>query len=178
MSLEDSKSGSDATSDALQHLKMEASHSPIRSLICDATLAPDTSGDAQTPQFLNGNSVTTPPSRSRTPVTTKSSCQPRIKDETKDEAEEVVEAEVSVKLENGKPKLSRKASHKVVVQAAELFSHLPDATEEAKSHFQVIPHCLYGTKNMGLSDHDALGCDCSPEFCRPYLWRFYILNLY
>ncbi|OAA54113.1 set and ww domain containing protein [Niveomyces insectorum RCEF 264] len=45
-----------------------------------------------------------------------------------------------------------------------LFDHLPDATQEATSQFQVIGDCLYGSKNMGSSDHDAFECDCAEEW--------------
>lgn len=45
-----------------------------------------------------------------------------------------------------------------------LYDHLPDATAEATSHFQVIPDCLYGSKNMGVSELEALDCDCSEEW--------------
>ncbi|CAK7265525.1 histone methyltransferase set2 [Sporothrix epigloea] len=44
-----------------------------------------------------------------------------------------------------------------------LYNHLPDATAEATSKFQVIPDCLYGSKNMGLSDLESLDCDCAEE---------------
>ncbi|CAK7214102.1 histone methyltransferase set2 [Sporothrix bragantina] len=44
-----------------------------------------------------------------------------------------------------------------------LYDHLPDATAEATSKFQVIPDCLYGSKNMGLSDLESLDCDCAEE---------------
>jgi histone-lysine N-methyltransferase SETD2 len=45
-----------------------------------------------------------------------------------------------------------------------LFDHLPDATEDACSTFQVINDCLYGSRNMGSSDHDALDCDCAEDW--------------
>ncbi|KAK5652484.1 hypothetical protein OQA88_10386 [Cercophora sp. LCS_1] len=62
------------------------------------------------------------------------------------------------------PKLSRKASQKVVRAPPTLFDHLPDVTEESCSTFQVINDCLYGAKNMGSSEHDALDCDCAEEW--------------
>jgi [histone H3]-lysine36 N-trimethyltransferase len=65
------------------------------------------------------------------------------------------------------PKLSRKPSSKAVSRTPPLFGHLPDVTEESKATFQVIPDCLYGSKNMGASEHDALDCDCAEE------WREY-----
>jgi histone-lysine N-methyltransferase SETD2 len=45
-----------------------------------------------------------------------------------------------------------------------LFDHLPDATADACKIFQVINDCLYGSRNMGSSDHDALDCDCAEEW--------------
>jgi histone-lysine N-methyltransferase SETD2 len=62
------------------------------------------------------------------------------------------------------PKISRKASHKVQQRPAMLFDHLPDATEESCKNFQVINDCLYGSKHMGASQHDALDCDCAEEW--------------
>ncbi|KAK3357121.1 histone-lysine N-methyltransferase, H3 lysine-36 specific [Lasiosphaeria hispida] len=64
----------------------------------------------------------------------------------------------------GPPKLSRKASQKVVRNPPPLFDHLPDVTGEACTTFQVIGDCLYGAKGMGGSEHDALDCDCTEEW--------------
>ena len=69
------------------------------------------------------------------------------------------------------PKLSRKASSLQKTSGSNTpargnratFDHLPDATEEATSQFQVISDCLYGSKHMGASDNDALDCDCAEE---------------
>lgn len=65
---------------------------------------------------------------------------------------------------NSRPKLSRKASQKPVKRETVLFSDLPDVREEACNTFQVIPDCLYGSKHMGSTDHDALDCDCRSEW--------------
>ncbi|KAH8910109.1 hypothetical protein BR93DRAFT_874713 [Coniochaeta sp. PMI_546] len=63
------------------------------------------------------------------------------------------------------PKLSRSKSAQKIQQApAMLFDHLPDATEESCKNFQVINDCLYGSKHMGSSQHDALDCDCAEEW--------------
>jgi SET domain-containing protein len=73
--------------------------------------------------------------------------------------------EIALKVEPGKaPKLSRKSSQKVISRPAPLFADLPDSTAEAVSAFQVIRDCIYGSKYMGSSEHDALGCDCSEEW--------------
>lgn len=66
------------------------------------------------------------------------------------------------------PKLARKASRKMAAPPAQLFNDLPDVTSESCSHFQLIPDCLYGSKSLGSTDHDALDCDCSEE------WRTYL----
>jgi histone-lysine N-methyltransferase SETD2 len=62
------------------------------------------------------------------------------------------------------PKLSRKASQKLPPSPPMLFGNLPDSTEDACRTFQVISDCLYGSRNMGSSDHDALDCDCAEEW--------------
>jgi len=68
-------------------------------------------------------------------------------------------------LDNGTvPKLSRKASQKNTRSAPPLFNHLPDVTEESTRTFQVIHDCLYGSRHMGASEHDALDCDCAEEW--------------
>lgn len=67
--------------------------------------------------------------------------------------------------ENGSlSKPSRKAAQKPPTGPAPLFDHLPDATGDACSTFQVINDCLYGSRNMGSSDHDALDCDCAEDW--------------
>lgn len=67
-------------------------------------------------------------------------------------------------------KLSRKASRKAAAsQAPRLFDHLDDVTEEATSGFQIIKDCIYGSKYMGYSEHDALDCDCSEEWSEYFL---------
>src|SRR3569833_439578 len=66
-------------------------------------------------------------------------------------------------------KLSRKASQKLVTRAAPVtFKHLSDVTAESQRHFQIINDCLYGSKHMGSSEHDALDCDCTEE------WRMFL----
>ena len=68
------------------------------------------------------------------------------------------------------PKLARKASSKAVPRAparpAMLFDDLPDVTESSKEHFQIITDCLYGSKSLGSTEHDALDCDCTEEWRR------------
>lgn len=68
------------------------------------------------------------------------------------------------------PKLARKASAKAAPRAptrpAMLFDGLPDMTETSKEHFQIITDCLYGSKSLGSTEHDALDCDCTEEWRR------------
>ena len=81
------------------------------------------------------------------------------------EREEMVGGDITIELEPGKaPKLSRTASQKVLARPPPLFDHLPDDTSLATSTFQVIPDCIYGSKNMGSSDQEALGCECAEEW--------------
>jgi hypothetical protein len=81
------------------------------------------------------------------------------------EHEELLEGEIAVKVEPGKPpKLSRKASQKIISRPPPMFDNVPDSTIEAINTFQVIRDCIYGSKYMGSSEHDALGCDCSEEW--------------
>ncbi|KKA26625.1 hypothetical protein TD95_002931 [Thielaviopsis punctulata] len=61
-------------------------------------------------------------------------------------------------------KPSRKSSAKIPRREPVLFKHLPDATEEATKTFEVIPDCIYASKNMGNTDSDALDCDCRPKW--------------
>jgi [histone H3]-lysine36 N-trimethyltransferase len=83
------------------------------------------------------------------------------------EHEEILGGEIALKLEPGKPpKLSRKSSQKVMSRPPPLFDHLLDSTPEAITTFQVIRDCIYGSKHMGSSEHDALGCDCSEEWSK------------
>lgn len=112
-------------------------------------------------------------SRSSTPAITKSSSQSPVKRQSTsttpkseiDEDEEVIGGDIVVTVEPGKaPKLSRKSSQKVAPRAPMLFDHVSDATDEALTVFQRIKDCIYGSKYMGASEHDALDCDCSEEW--------------
>ncbi|KAL7918945.1 hypothetical protein ACQKWADRAFT_302733 [Trichoderma austrokoningii] len=62
-------------------------------------------------------------------------------------------------------RLSRKSSQKPPpAREVPLYSHLPGVTEESCANFQVIPDCLYGSKNLGSTDNDSLDCDCREEW--------------
>jgi hypothetical protein len=62
------------------------------------------------------------------------------------------------------PSLSRKASRKAASREPRVYGDFPDATRDACEHFQVIPDCLYGSKNMGATDNDAFDCECRDEW--------------
>jgi hypothetical protein len=80
--------------------------------------------------------------------------------------EEVLGGEITLKMEPGKaPKLSRKASQKVVSRPPPLYNDLPDSTEAAKATFFVLPECTYANKSLGTTEH-AFECDCSDEWGR------------
>ena len=82
----------------------------------------------------------------------------------KDEHEETLGGEITVKMEPGQPpKLARSSTQKVVARSAPLFDHLPDKTVEATSHFEVMSACTYSTKYLGYTEH-AMECDCAEEW--------------
>ncbi|RDW78418.1 histone-lysine N-methyltransferase-1 [Coleophoma crateriformis] len=84
---------------------------------------------------------------------------------SEDGQEEVIGGGITFTVEPGKaPKLLRKSSQKIISRPARLFDHVEDSTEEATSGFQPIRDCIYGSKYMGYSEHDALDCDCSEEW--------------
>ena len=63
------------------------------------------------------------------------------------------------------PKLSRKSTARsAVARDPILYLDLPDVTEGAVAAFQCIPDCLYGSKNIGLVENDALDCDCRDDW--------------
>ncbi|KAL4890438.1 hypothetical protein BDV59DRAFT_93972 [Aspergillus ambiguus] len=81
-----------------------------------------------------------------------------------DEDAEKVGGDITVKLEPGQPpKLTRTSSQKVVARPPQLFSHLPDSTEEAEATFELMDTCTYANKYMGYTEH-AMECDCAEEW--------------
>lgn len=81
--------------------------------------------------------------------------------------EELLGGAITLKIEPGKaPKLSRAASQKIVSRPKPLYHHLPDATADAKSTFDLLPECTYANKHIGTTEH-ALECDCSEEWGKP-----------
>ncbi|KAI9645961.1 histone methyltransferase set2 [Ciborinia camelliae] len=125
-----------------------------------------TNGYISTPTEIKASHSNTPGSvnsRSQTPPRKQSTSRtPKSGDE---EDAETIGGDITVTLEPSKAlKLSRKSSQKVIPRPPPLFNDLPDSTEEAASVFQVIKDCIYGAKQMGASDHDALDCDCPEEY--------------
>ncbi|KAK2630074.1 hypothetical protein QTJ16_000894 [Diplocarpon rosae] len=105
------------------------------------------------------STVKMPASQSPYPKEESTSLTPK----SQNEVEEVIGGDITVTVEPGKgPKLLRKSAQKVIARQPPLFNDLPDATARACEVFQVIKDCIYGSKHMGSSDHDALDCEC-PE---------------
>jgi hypothetical protein len=137
--------------------------------------------EAEDTTSVNGayEQAPTPGNMKRSPSTTpgplKSASQSPVKKHSASQTpkseydEEIVGGDITFTVEPGKaPKLSRKSSQKVVSHPPRLFDHLPDATDEATNVFQVIKDCIYGSKYMGYSEHDALDCDCSEEWSKSF----------
>lgn len=136
------------------------------------TMSGSTSDDRLHTPDTSANSTLNTPNMSAPGSSRRSQSNSRSPKSEVDEHEDILGGEITVKLENGKPpKLSRKSSQKIVARPPPLFDNLPDSTEEAVTQFQVIRDCIYGSKYMGDSEHDALGCDCSEEW-RKYLHQF------
>lgn len=157
---------SEAVDKALGGMKLEEVASPDETL---ETIEVNSEYEqAPTPSGFKRSPSTTPgPVKSTSQSPTKKQSASQTPKSEYDE--EVISGDITVTVEPGKaPKLSRKSSQKVISRPARLFDHLLDVTEEASSVFQVIKDCIYGSKYMGYSEHDALDCDCSEE------WRKYL----
>ncbi|KAI9677517.1 MAG: histone methyltransferase set2 [Caeruleum heppii] len=125
------------------------------------TESPTSSSDAKSPlpDHLNSSQTSSPALMDTSPK----SPSPTKLDPAK--IEEKVGGDISIKVEPGKtPKLSRTSSQKVIARPPPIFDHLPDATPEATSTFQLIHDCNYGSKYLGSSEQEALGCDCAEEW--------------
>lgn len=133
-------------------------------LVEDAS-APEAKLDLPSSNTYDNPQPSEEPKKSRSPTPEEmrnKSDTPKSEDET---STEVVDGDILVVQEPGKaPKLSRKASQKVISRPPKLFDHLEDATPECVKEFQVILDCIYGSKYMGSADHEALGCDCSEDW--------------
>ena len=106
--------------------------------------------------------------RSPTKTLPKQESPPYFPKMAKDEHEQILGGEITVKIEPGQPpKIQRSSTQKVVARAPPLFDHLPNKTIEATSTFQVITDCTYSNKYLGYTEH-AMECDCSEEWGKPY----------
>ena len=121
----------------------------------------ETTINADSPRSILSNST------QRSPVEMpKPSPSPRKSDMSVSDHEEVVGGAVTVKLEPGQPpKLARSSSRKVWTKPARLFDDYPSKTEAARTDFEVIPGCIYGSKYMGSTEH-GMDCDCTEEWGR------------
>ncbi|KAJ5728055.1 hypothetical protein N7493_004385 [Penicillium malachiteum] len=99
---------------------------------------------------------------SRSPLPQQTTPIPELKG--KNDAEDKLAGDILVKQEPGQPpKLSRSASQKVARKPPQLFSDLPDSTEDALKEFDQIDSCWYANKYMGYTEH-AMECDCAEEW--------------
>ncbi|EKD20268.1 uncharacterized protein L3040_007280 [Drepanopeziza brunnea f. sp. 'multigermtubi'] len=133
----------------------------------DSTQANGKVGKEARPSYLTRSRSSTPAvkhSASQSPLEKQSASQtPKSEDEEVEE--EIIGGGITVTVEPGKaPKLLRKSLQKITARPPPLFNDVPDATEEATGVFQKIKDCIYGSKGMGSSEHDALDCDCSEEW--------------
>jgi hypothetical protein len=69
-------------------------------------------------------------------------------------------------VEKGSKESLKPVKKSKVKHEPQLYGHLPDATEEAISTFDVIDECIYSSKTIGDSGHDSelMHCECEPEF--------------
>ncbi|KAL5326633.1 hypothetical protein ACEPPN_004320 [Leptodophora sp. 'Broadleaf-Isolate-01'] len=152
---------------ALEDMKLQEGGSPDEE--GDTIMVNGKHEESSTPSYLKRSRSSTPAikqSTSQSPFQRGSASQtPRSQDEEEDEGEETIGGGITVTVEPGKaPKLSRKSSQKVIPRPPTLYSDMPDSTEEASTVFQLIKDCIYGSKHMGSSEHDALDCDCSEQW--------------
>lgn len=151
--------------EALGDMKLEEEASPLNGF--DTIAVGAAHSHSPTPGSIKSRSSTPAQqkSESHSPVKGQSASQTPKSEQAGDE--ETIGGDITVTVEPGKaPKLSRKQSQKVVHRPPPLFDNLPDVTGEAIEVFQVIKDCIYGSKYMGSSEHDALDCDCSEEWSK------------
>jgi len=116
---------------------------------------------SRTPSSARGHRLSRSPSRSSS---RHSASPPSRHSDHLHPKEEVIGAEILVKMEPGKaPKLSRTSSQKVLAKPPPSFLGEPDKYDEATANFQVIPDCIYSNKYIG-STEPALECDCAEEW--------------
>jgi len=144
---------------ALEGMKIEEVASSVE--IADSN---DMHAQALDPASPSPSTSSRSASKSMAYTSQSNSQEPKLE---REDEEETTEAEITVTGEAGKPpKLSRKPTQKFVARSPALFKDSADSTEEATEAFQVIRDCIYGSKYMGYSEHDALDCDCSEEWSK------------
>jgi hypothetical protein len=83
--------------------------------------------------------------------------------ESKSQLDENSDGVEDVKVElTDSPK--KKSKQRKPTAPRQIFDHLPDATPQATSTFQVIDKCIYAIKALGDSEHEGMGCDCVEEW--------------
>jgi [histone H3]-lysine36 N-trimethyltransferase len=151
----------EAVDTALSDMKLEEGASPMENGFANGAYE-----KAPTPGYSKKSRSSTPAmanSTSQSPVKKQSASQSPVSRD----GEEVIGGGITLVVENGKPpKLSRKASQKIIPRPAPLFNDLLDSTEEATSVFSLIKDCIYGGRTMGQSPHDSMDCDCSEEWSK------------
>lgn len=111
---------------------------------------------------LNGDHTHDRSASSRSPIKE----EPDTEDNTmkSDPEKETVGGDIVLKEEPGQPpKLSRSSSQKVVPRPPQLWTHLPDSTDDALATFEKMEACWYANKYMGYTEH-AMECDCAEEW--------------
>jgi hypothetical protein len=151
--------------EALGDMKIEEGTSPLKGF--DTIAVRGAHSHPHTPGSTKSRSPTPAQrkSESHSPIEGQSASQTPKSEQDGDE--ETIGGDITVTVEPGKaPKLSRKQTQKIVHRPPPIFNDLPDVTSEAIEVFQVIKDCIYGSKYMGSSEHDALDCDCSEEWSK------------
>lgn len=142
------------------HLKEEDQHDDMDKSALAEPIKKERSASVSAPG-VGGDTSSSTKRQSRSPTKTTSMAPSPA---AKDEPEDIVGGEVTLKLEPGKPmKLSRTSSHKVERRPPPLYFDYEDKTREATSSFTVLPECHYANKYLGATEH-ALECDCAEEW--------------
>lgn len=150
----------EAVDAALEEMKLEGESPPGDTIVANGYDEVPTPGKSEKSR---SSTPATKKSASRSPYPKQSASQsPKSEDE---DGEEHIGGDITVTVEPGKaPKLLRTSSQKIIARPPQLFSDLPDSTEESLDVFHLIKDCIYGAKHFGASDNDALDCDCSEEW--------------
>lgn len=163
----------DKVEDAIKGMKIENRDSEEE--VFDTIIVGDVKQESTT--MSRGSSPTKSGLKPASRSPKKSKLNSQSPDPLKEEHEETVGGDITVKTEPGKPlKLARSSTQKVMARPPPLFDHLPDKTDEATGIFQVITQCTYSNKYLGSTEH-AMECDCSEEWGK-YLFQYPICLSY